>query len=71
MRCVIAAAIAALIIAGAYALSHRYTVRAIGGADQYTSIWRVDQWTGNVVTCDYGKGFTAPACTAVKMMDSK
>jgi hypothetical protein len=54
--------LAAIIIASVFAVSHRYTVSIMGGANNYSVIWRVDQWTGDVLICDYGTGHTEPGC---------
>jgi len=58
--------VAAALLAAAFAVSHRYTVLAIGGDHDYTSMWRVDQWTGRVLLCDFGTGFTQTSCTEPK-----
>jgi hypothetical protein len=59
----LAVIIGAALVAGAYVISHRYTAYALNGADDYSVVWRIDQWTGKMLICDYGKGFTEPACT--------
>lgn len=67
MKRELALVIGAALIAAAIAVSHRYSMGVVNGADDYSSVWRVDQWTGKILTCDYGKGFTEPGCTEVSI----
>ena len=48
--------IAAALIAGGLAISHRYSLtsdRCIGDDPRCSHAWLVDQWTGTVVFCEY------------------
>lgn len=50
MKVAIAALIGAAVIAGAIALSHRYTIAAASGGDAAYA-WRIDQWSGQITLC--------------------
>jgi hypothetical protein len=43
----LAIVLSAVILAGAYAVSHRYTIDCVNDA----GVWRLDQWTGNHELC--------------------
>ena len=69
--------IAAALLAGGFAISHRYTIKA--HACSYNSgncsrVWRVDQWTGRMTFCEHVPETVAslePACTEPKFLSSE
>jgi hypothetical protein len=50
MNVAIAVLIGAAIVAGAIALSHRYTIAAASGGDAAYA-WQIDQWSGQITLC--------------------
>ena len=47
--------IGAFLIGAAIALSHRYEIAATALGQDYVSLWRVDNWTGEILYCDHGE----------------
>jgi hypothetical protein len=72
----VALVIGAALIAAALAASHRYTIAAhacTGNGGNCSRAWRVDEWTGKMMLCDYtpiGPGSLEPACTEPKWLSS-
>jgi hypothetical protein len=55
----------ALLIGAAIALSHRYEIAATALGQDYVSLWRVDNWTGEILYCDHGD--SGEACEVARV----
>lgn len=56
----IAIIIGAALIAGAFAISHRYQIVTAALAPNYVVAWRLDNWTGDILYCDYANPIQIP-----------
>jgi hypothetical protein len=50
----VAIIIGTTLIAAAIAVSHRYQIATAMLAPDYVLVWRVDNWTGEILYCDRG-----------------
>jgi hypothetical protein len=73
----LALVIAAALMAAGFAVSHRYLIEThacSANNGNCSRVWRVDQWTGRMMFCDYtpmGPGSLEPACTEPKSLLSE
>lgn len=59
--------VGAALIAIAIAISHRFEISSVTGSGDYVGLWRVDNWTGEVLYCD--KGMSGEACEPARIVN--
>ena len=59
--------ISAALVALAIATSHRYEISSVATGADYVGLWRVDNWTGEILYCD--RGATGEACEQARIVN--